>query len=389
MKVDITRRSATRWFSILWVAFAIAVGLAMPAESHQSQPAVITAAVQNDEVKITVRDALEPLVAISRIDPKSDADADRVNSLYQKLRESAPASLEAVLRADWAIVSVNFSVYAGDTRLNLALDEVTAPEVGDPKTLRFSTFVMTARLPPDGSPVSFSWRADFGPLSIHHAGGNDDGYTELLQGGQTSQPMPRTAPVEEPAPTLFARFVASGFEHIVPKGTDHILFVLGLFLFSLRIKPILTQVTAFTIAHSVTLALASLKIMSLPSNVVEPLIAISIAYVAVENIVFGNRERVSTTRIAVVFGFGLLHGLGFAAVLNDVGLPTGQFVIGLVGFNIGVELAQLFVVLIAFICVGLPFGRRPWYRNFIVVPASAAIALVGTWWAVERLLSGS
>ena len=288
-----------------------------------------------------MRDALEPLVAISRIDPKSDADADRVNSLYQELRESAPASLEAVLRADWAVVSANFSVYAGDTRLDLALDEVTAPEVGDPKTLRFSTFVMTANLPPDGSPVSFSWRADFGPLSIHHAGGNDDGYTELLQGGQTSQPMPRTAPVEEPALTIFARFVASGFEHIVPKGTDHILFVLGLFLFSLRIKPILTQVTAFTIAHSVTLALASLKIMSLSANVVEPLIAISIAYVAVENIVFGNRERVSPTRIAVVFCFGLLHGLGFASVLNDVGLPTGQFVIGLVGFNIGVELAQL------------------------------------------------
>lgn len=385
MKVDAPFRSALHRLALLWMVCAIGIGFSGAAASHQMEPAVITALVQNDEVTITVRDAIEPIMAISRVDPQSGADADRVNSLYQELRQSAPASLEEVLRADWDAVSGNFSVYAGDTRLDLVLDNVTTPEVGDPQTLRFSTFTMSAKLPPDGSAVRFSWRADFGPLSIHQAGGDDDGYTQLLQGGQTSQPMLRSVPVTEPALTLFVRFVTSGFEHIVPHGADHILFVLGLFLFSLRIKPILTQVTAFTIAHSVTLALASLKIVSLPASVVEPLIAISIAYVAIENIVFGNRGTVSPARIAVVFGFGLLHGLGFASVLNDVGLPAGQFVIGLVGFNVGVELGQLFVILVAFVFVGLPFGRQPWYRNLVIIPASAAIALVGMWWAVERV----
>jgi hypothetical protein len=298
----------------------------------------------------------------------------------------APAELEEVMRAQWPAVAKNLDIYAGDTRLEMTLTDVTSAEVGDPQTLRFGTFTMTAKLPADDSGLRFAWRADFGPVSIHQSGGNDDGYTELLQGGQTSQPMLRNATAKEPTATLFARFVTSGFEHIVPKGADHILFVLGLFLFSRRVRPILAQVTAFTLAHSVTLALASLKIVSLPASIVEPLIAISIVYVAVENIAFAKDGRVSWARVAVVFGFGLLHGMGFASVLSDVGLPAGQFVTGLVGFNVGVELAQLFVILVASLLLGLPFGRKPWYRKVVVIPGSAVIALVGAWWAIERIL---
>jgi hypothetical protein len=131
--------------------------------------------------------------------------------------------------------------------------------------------------------------------------------------------------------------------------------------------------------------LASLKIVTLPGSIVEPLIAISIVYVAVENIFFSRREGTPWGRIAVVFCFGLLHGLGFASVLGDVGLPTGRFFIGLFGFNVGVELGQLSVILAAFVLVGLPFGRHPLYRKCIVIPVSAAIALVGLWWAIERI----
>jgi hypothetical protein len=385
MKVGISFRTAQQRISILWMASIIALGLTCPAASHQTEPAIITALVQKDYVEITIRDAIEPIIAISEVDPKSNADADRVNSLYQDMRNSAPADLEKQLQEKWDLVARNFKIYAGDMRLGPVLKGVTAPEIGDTEQLRVSTFTMTAKLPEDASPVRFSWRADFGPFSIHQAGGNDDGYTELLQGGQTSQPMLRSTPTKEAATTVFVRFVVSGFEHIVPKGIDHILFVLGLFLFSLRIKPILAQVTAFTIAHSITLALASLKIVSLPSNVVEPLIAISIVYVAIENILFANQGRTSLSRVAIVFGFGLLHGLGFASVLSDVGLPASQFLIGLIGFNIGVEFGQLSVILVALLLVGLPFGQKPWYRTYIVIPASGAIAVVGMWWAFERI----
>lgn len=371
--------------SLLLICAMLSFGFVRPAASHQMEPAVVTALVESDQVTLTIHDAFEPIIAISEVEPKSDADGERVNSRYRELRVMAPAELEEVMRAQWPAVAKNLDIYAGDTRLEMTLTDVTSAEVGDQQTLRFGTFTMTAKLPADDSGLRFAWRADFGPVSIHQSGGNDDGYTELLQGGQTSQPMLRNATAKEPTATLFARFVASGFEHIVPKGADHILFVLGLFLFSRRVRPILAQVTAFTLAHSVTLALASLKIVSLPASIVEPLIAISIVYVAVENIAFAKDGRVSWARVAVVFGFGLLHGMGFASVLSDVGLPAGQFVTGLVGFNVGVELAQLFVILVASLLLGLPFGRKPWYRKVVVIPSSAVIALVGAWWAIERI----
>ena len=147
-------------------------------------------------------------------------------------------------------------------------------------------------------------------------------------------------------------------------------------------RPLLWQVTAFTLAHTVTLALATLQIVTIPASIVEPLIAASIVYVAVENIFDG---KVGWVRVAVVFCFGLLHGLGFASVLSDVGLQEGRFVVSLIGFNIGVELGQLSVIAAAFLAVGLPFGTSLWYRRAIAVPASCVIAAVGAWWTFERV----
>ena len=147
-------------------------------------------------------------------------------------------------------------------------------------------------------------------------------------------------------------------------------------------RPLLTQVTAFTVAHTVTLALASLGVISISPNVVEPLIAASIVYVAVENVFF---QRMTPWRTVVVFGFGLLHGLGFASVLGEIGLNPARFVTGLIGFNIGVELGQLSVILGAFVAVGLWFGRKPWYRAMIAVPASVAIAATGAFWFGQRV----
>jgi hypothetical protein len=179
-------------------------------------------------------------------------------------------------------------------------------------------------------------------------------------------------------------YVMLGFTHIVPKGLDHILFVLGLFLLSMRAKPLLLQVTAFTLAHSITLALSIYGVIALPASIVEPLIALSIAYVAIENIVF---KEYRAWRPLIVFLFGLLHGLGFAGVLEKLGLPRDQFATALVSFNVGVELGQLAVILAAFLCVGLWFGRKDWYRRRIIVPGSLAIALVGLYWTVERIIA--
>ena len=115
---------------------------------------------------------------------------------------------------------------------------------------------------------------------------------------------------------------------------------------------------------------------------VEALIAISIAYVAIENIF---QSKLGWWRIVVVFCFGLLHGLGFASVLGDLGLAQGQFILSLIAFNIGVELGQLAIIASALIILTLPFGRSQRYRKLVVIPGSVVIAGIGLWWAIERI----
>jgi hypothetical protein len=189
----------------------------------------------------------------------------------------------------------------------------------------------------------------------------------------------RAASSEE---SVVGRFLWLGFTHILPEGTDHILFVLGLFFFSVLLRPLFIQVTAFTIAHSITLGLSLLGVFSLPSRVVEPLIALSIVVVAVENIFF---RKLRPSRFLIVFGFGLIHGLGFAGVLKTLGLPEGQFFKVLISFNVGVELGQLTVIAAAS-ALTMWMWKKPWYHKRVVIPASSLIAAVGLFWFIQRLL---
>jgi hydrogenase/urease accessory protein HupE len=208
--------------------------------------------------------------------------------------------------------------------------------------------------------------------------------TVWLAGGQDSQAFDLGHGLVEPSmlDTMREYFVL-GFEHILPKGLDHILFVLGLFLLSAAWRPLLLQVTMFTVAHSLTLGLSMYGVVTLPSTIVEPLIALSITYVAIENLF---TSELKPWRAVLVFAFGLLHGLGFAGVLGELGLPRSQFVPALVTFNLGVEAGQLTVIALAFAAVG--WWRRAEassYRRWVVVPASLAIAIVGAYWTVVRV----
>ena len=124
-----------------------------------------------------------------------------------------------------------------------------------------------------------------------------------------------------------------GFKHIIPKGLDHILFVLALFLLSSRLKPLILQVSIFTLAHTITLFLGVLDIIKIPSIIVEPIIALSICFIAIENLFTENLKKM---RPYIIFIFGLLHGLGFAGVLNEIGISDSLFISSLISFNIGV-----------------------------------------------------
>ena len=162
------------------------------------------------------------------------------------------------------------------------------------------------------------------------------------------------------------------------------LFVLGIYLLSGRARTVLCQVSAFTVAHSITLGLSMYGLVAVPARIVEPAIAISIAYVAIENIFF---KELKSWRIALVFTFGLLHGMGFAGALKEIGLPRSEFLTALLTFNVGVEAGQLAVIASAFLLVGWHCADRAWYRSRIVVPASAMIACTAVYWTVQRLMA--
>jgi hypothetical protein len=177
-------------------------------------------------------------------------------------------------------------------------------------------------------------------------------------------------------------YLELGYTHILPLGLDHILFVLSLYLLSPKLKPVLWQATAFTVAHSVTLGLSMYHLIKPPASIVEPVIALSIMFVALENIF---SPRLKKSRIAIVFLFGLVHGMGFASALGQLGLPQNSYLTSILMFNLGVELGQLTIILSAFLLFGKWFGNKPWYRKGIVIPLSVIIAIVAAFWTVQRL----
>ncbi|MBY6049465.1 HupE/UreJ family protein [Vannielia litorea] len=352
--------------------------------AHELNPSVADVTVSAETVKLEL--SLNTEAMLAGIDQSTGENTDDAPEAaeYDALRALPAEELAQRFYEAWPTLRADFDLRAGDAPVTLELTDITIADVPDESLPRDGRAVITGALPPGDAPVTVGWTSGFGPLILRQVGGGEDAYSDFLNPGTVSQPLPRSGEiVTEGWAALFTRYIVVGFEHIIPKGLDHILFVLGLFFFSLKMRPLVWQISAFTLAHTVTLALASLKIVVIPAAVVEPLIAASIVYVAVENI-FGG--RLGWWRVAVVTTFGLLHGLGFAYVLGDVGLEPARFLTGLIGFNIGVEIGQLTVIAVAFLTVGYWFGRKPWYRRFIAIPASLAIAAVAAFWVVERTL---
>ena len=243
---------------------------------------------------------------------------------------------------------------------------------------------LSGRGPSDARAMTFSYDLATGTFALIARVRDSAAQTVWLEGGKESDPIS----IEAPPPPLSKaevafRYFALGFTHILPKGLDHILFVAGLFLLSTKWRSVLLQVSTFTLAHSITLALTIYGVVSLPARVVEPMIALSIAYVAIENIL---TNEVKSWRLALVFSFGLLHGMGFAGVLHDLGLPRADFLTALVTFNLGVEAGQLTIVTLAFLVVAYWRNDGATYRRCVVQPASVAIAMMGLYWTVQRLL---
>ena len=184
------------------------------------------------------------------------------------------------------------------------------------------------------------------------------------------------------AGAVIPHYFASGFTHVFPDGPDHVLFILCLFFLSRNLPVLLFQMTLFTVAHSLTLGLALYGLISLPAGFVEIAIALSITFVAVENLFAGNRLR--AWRPWVVFGSGLIHGMGFAHSFAGTPLPRQDFLPALFSFNLGIECGQLGVLAVAYGIAALVWNRR-WYAAMVERPVCAHIGVIGLFMAVQRI----
>ncbi|MEL6920269.1 MAG: HupE/UreJ family protein, partial [Pseudomonadota bacterium] len=370
------------------VTVAFALVQAALAHAHEVRPAIADVTVTPDTIDVRLSLNAEAILAGIDLDGLADIDEAGNAGDYDGLRQLSEDALRARLEVAWPDIDTAIRINSGGISVTLNLDTVEVVPEPNFDLPRETIVSASARLPQGDDPVTVGWARAYGVLVVRQISGNENVsedalYTGLLNTGADSDPIPRAGAASQSALAAFITYVVSGFDHIIPKGLDHILFVLGLFFFSSKMRPLLWQVAAFTVAHTVTLALATLGVVNVPASIVEPLIAASIVYVAVENLFARGESRI---RLPLIFAFGLLHGLGFASVLGDFGLADGQFLAGLIGFNIGVELGQLAVIAIAFLAVGIWFAAKPWYWAYIANPASVVIALIGAWWVVERTL---
>jgi len=295
-------------------------------------------------------------------------------------QETNPTRLQVLLSQLDAVFRRRVSLAFDSASIDPAIAYSVA--AGDGLAAPIATIRLTGTMPSGAHAVRWSYGWTFASYALTvRRGPNRQPVTHWLEGGQTSPAIDITAPAPDRLRTA-GRYLVLGFTHIVPGGLDHVLFVLGIYLLNRRLRSVLWQVSAFTVAHSITLALGMAGILTVSPAIVEPLIALSIAYVAVENLFV---SELTSRRVALVFGFGLLHGLGFAGVLRELGLPRGEFLTALVTFNLGVEAGQLAVIGAAFLLVGWRYGGHEWYRRRVVVPASCLIAAMAFYWTFERV----
>ena len=350
--------------------------------AHEVTPSITNMQIEDGTITLSIRANVEGFLAQIDLAKVANTNAAPEAADYNSLRALSPVAMETRFRAFFPTMQGRIIARTDTGDIPLSLASVSVPEVGDVGRPRATTFELTGPVPAGATSAEFGWDAAFGAM-VFRQNGVDAPYDGFLKPGEITPPLALSGGSQMTTLQAFLSYVPVGFDHIVPKGLDHILFVLGLFFLSTRLRTLLSQVSLFTLAHTVTLVLGATGLLVVPGTIVEPIIAASIVFVAVENI---TSDKLSRWRPAVVFTFGLLHGLGFAAALKNFGLPKDGFFAALIGFNIGVELGQIFVIGMAFLLVGLWFRNKPWYRSRIAVPGSAIIALVGAFWFVQRTI---
>ena len=395
---------------LLWaLAWLFCLLLAGPALAHKGSDAYLQLKLDGAASTLRVDLALRDLDAVLDIDADANGQLTwgEVRSAYPAI-ERYLASRVLVDGCQWQSVATALERRADGVYAALTWSGSCAVEVALP-TIRYSalrevdpTHRAIAKIERPGSEAVVqvldptkvlppAAKAAASAPSVA-SGANGDAAGPASASGAASDPVAGVTAVAQPHPS--AGFVREGMRHILG-GYDHVLFLLALLLpavmrrtktgwqpverLAQAIMPVAVIVTAFTVAHSVTLTLAGLKLVSLSSSFIEPAIAVTIVLAAVDNLVPIFRGR----RAIVTFLFGLIHGFGFAGVLGELNLPTVQFAWALFQFNLGIELGQLLIVTIA-VSALFSFRRQAWYSNAVIRGGSAVAIVIGTLWFIDR-----
>ena len=381
----------TPWLGWLFVILVNGLGFSAVVNADVVKPALIEISANTQgQIDIEVRASIEALLTGINSQYKNTQDAPEAEE-YDRLRNLPAAQLKIVF--DQFADRFLETIYLRDEQKNniaLSIASVDIPEVGYPQVPRISLIKLSGQIDVSSKSVQWYYPMRFGDNAVRLR--QVDEVNEKwhwsswhwLRDDTPSSPFSLTELVtQSPTYKVIGEYIVLGFEHIIPKGLDHILFILGIFLLTYQLRPLLWQVSLFTLAHTMTLGLSMNGVVQLPAQIVEPLIALSIVYVGIENIF---AKSLHNSRLVLIFLFGLLHGLGFAGVLSDFGMPSYAFATALISFNIGVELAQVAIILLAFFSLSFWFRDKPWYRSYVVIPSSAIIALIALYWTAERLL---
>jgi hypothetical protein len=353
--------------------------------SHEIRPAVVEIDISQPKfVKLKALVNFEALMAGVSSQYGRALDHSEQDPKYEEFRKLSQTEFEQKIRLFLPVWTAGLELRLNGRKISLSADQITVREAQDTNLPRLTEVYLSGAKPKNIRKLYWSVKSEFG-TSILRVKTNDENKIKAywLKNAEHKN-IDIKIKADENYFTTFFGYINVGFVHILPFGMDHILFILGLYFLSTRINLLIIQVTSFTIAHSITLALATIWAdFQIAPSIIEPLIAASIVFIAIENFF---TDRLSKWRPVIIFVFGLIHGVGFSGVLREVGFAGTDQLVALAGFSIGVEVGQISVICIAYLMVGYWFGRKVWYRRRIVQPCSLLIGMTGAFWLVERTL---
>tara|TARA_B100000886_G_scaffold335272_1_gene292089 strand:- start:791 stop:1948 length:1158 start_codon:yes stop_codon:yes gene_type:complete len=354
--------------------------------SHEIKPSIADFTYNENYLNFRIR--LNAELILSKIDASkvSNTDSSSLSETYDKFRVLESINLEQIFQNSWDEISSNIDIKINNESKQINLIKIKVENIKNFEISRNTNVYFRVLLDNNSEQFTFKWSKNYGPIILRENNNNkseNELVTEYLQSGIISNQISFKENNFSNILNSFSKFFVLGVQHIIPKGLDHILFIFGLFLFSTSLKKLITQITIFTIAHSITLIFVSLSLMKINPQIVEPIIALSIFYVGLENI-FKNYIK-EYLRYVIILFFGLLHGLGFALVLSDIGYRSSGLFINLISFNIGIEVAQISIVLILYLLITINFANNKNYRIYFQIPSSMLISTIGLYWFLERI----